>query len=60
MGGSYESINQAYFGLRIDPYCSATPSECADRREEIIKNYLDFANYNIFTLLISENSFSPS
>jgi hypothetical protein len=26
MGGSYDTINEAYFGVRIDPYCSGIPS----------------------------------
>ena len=32
MGGSRETINEAYFGVRLDPYCSATPAECAQRK----------------------------
>jgi hypothetical protein len=32
MGGSYETTNEAYFGVRLDPYCSATPAECIQRK----------------------------
>lgn len=59
MGGSYETINEAYFGVRLDPFCSGLPAECAAIKNQTINNFLKLVNYNTYGLYLSENKYSP-
>ena len=59
MGGSFESINEAYFGVRLDPYCNGLPAECLARKNQTITDFLKFVNYNTYVVFVSENKYSP-
>lgn len=59
MAGSYESLNEAYFGVRLDPYCAGLPAECNARKNQTIADFLKFINYNTYGVYLSENRYSP-
>lgn len=59
MGGSYETINEAYFGVRLDPYCSGLPAECASIKNTTLANFLKLINYNTYGVYLNENKYSP-
>lgn len=54
-GGSPQSINEAYFGFKVSPYCFGTPSACAAILSTTLTKYLNFVNYYSFSLFVSQN-----
>jgi len=45
--------------VRLDPYCSGTPSECAARKNQTIFSFVRFVNQRNYAIYLGENKYSP-
>lgn len=54
-GGSSRTLNEAYFGFKISPYCFGTPTYCASIKNTTLQKYTTFINQYGFTVFMSQN-----
>lgn len=58
--GGFGTSHEAYFGFRLDPYCSGTATYCQSISATLKTNFFSFINSFGLTLYLPANSYDEN